>query len=135
RELLAMLNTTRSEAGLRPLTEHAGLAEVALSHSEDMVAHDFIGHTSPSTGSAADRVRAASLSSGLVLENIGRGYGAQEIHRGLMESPGHRANLVNPDVTHVGVGVVAQQEGGRNAFIVTQVFVRMAERVDLSGGA
>lgn len=133
RELLAMLNTTRSEAGLRPLTEHAGLAEVALSHSEDMVAHDFIGHTSPSTGSAADRVRAASLSSGLVLENIGRGYGAQEIHRGLMESPGHRANLVNPDVTHVGIGIVAQAEGARSAFIVTQVFLRMSERVDLSG--
>lgn len=133
RELLAMLNATRSEAGLRPLTEHAGLGEVALSHSQDMVAHDFIGHTSPTTGTAADRVRAASLTSGLVLENIGRGYGAQEIHRGLMESPGHRANLVNPDVTHVGIGIVAQAEGARSAFIVTQVFLRMSERVDLSG--
>lgn len=135
RELFDLLNETRREAGLPALIEHVGLREVALAHSRDMAANDFIGHDSPSTGSAADRVRAASLQSGLVLENIGRGYSAQEIHRGLMESPGHRANLVNPDVTHVGVGVVAQQEGARKAFIVTQVFVRMAERVDLTGGA
>lgn len=133
RELLSMLNATREEAGLAPLTEHVGLREVALAHSRDMVEHDFIGHTSPGTGSASDRVRAAGLTSGLVLENIGRGYGAREIHRGLMESPGHRANLVNPDVTHVGIGVVAQPEGARSAFIVTQVFLRMSERVDLSG--
>jgi uncharacterized protein YkwD len=133
RELLDMLNETRREAGLTPLTEHAGLRDVALAHSNDMAEHDYIGHTSPRTGTAADRVRSASMTSGLVLENIGRGYSAREIHRGLLESPGHRANLVNPDVSHVGIGVVAQPEGSRSAFIVTQVFVRMSERVDLSG--
>ncbi|MEC7526208.1 MAG: CAP domain-containing protein [Myxococcota bacterium] len=132
RELLEMLNETRRGAGLGELTEHAGLREVALGHSRDMVAQDYIGHQSPRTGTPADRVRASGLQSGLVLENIGRGYSAAEIHRGLMESPGHRANLVNPDVTHVGIGVVAQPEGARSAFIVTEVFVRMAERVDLS---
>jgi uncharacterized protein YkwD len=135
RELLDLLNETRRSAGLAEVREHVGLREVALAHSRDMAENDFIGHTSPRTGSAADRVRAASLQSGLVLENIGRGYGAQEIHRGLLESPGHRANLVNPDVTHVGIGVVAQPEGSRSAFIVTEVFIRMSERVDLSGAA
>lgn len=133
RELLSLLNAAREEAGLRPLTEHAVVREVALVHSRDMVENGFIGHTSPTTGSPSDRVRGAGLSSGLVLENIGRGYGAREIHRGLMESPGHRANIVNPDITHVGIGVVAQPEGGRNAFVVTQVFIHMSERVDLSG--
>jgi uncharacterized protein YkwD len=135
RELVEMLNETRRSAGLPELKEHAGLREVALTHSRDMAEHDFIGHTSPTTGTAADRVRAASLQTGLVLENIGRGYAAGEIHRGLMESPGHRANIVNPDVTHVGIGVVAQPEGSRSAFIVTEVFIRMAERVDLTNAA
>ncbi|GAB5542442.1 MAG: hypothetical protein SangKO_022020 [Sandaracinaceae bacterium] len=133
RELIEMLNETRRGAGLPELTEHAGLREVALGHSRDMVANDFIGHQSPRSGTPADRVRTSGLQSGLVLENIGRGYSAAEIHRGLMESPGHRANLVNPDVSHVGIGVVAQPEGARSAFIVTEVFVRMAERVDLAG--
>ncbi|MEQ8455726.1 MAG: CAP domain-containing protein [Sandaracinaceae bacterium] len=133
RELIEMLNETRRGAGLPELTEHAGLREVALGHSRDMVANDYIGHQSPRSGTPADRVRTSGLQSGLVLENIGRGYSAAEIHRGLMESPGHRANLVNPDVSHVGIGVVAQPEGARSAFIVTEVFVRMAERVDLAG--
>lgn len=133
RELFDLVNETRREAGLPPLREHVGVREVALAHSRDMAEHDFIGHTSPQSGTASDRVRAAGLTSGLVLENIGRGYGAAEIHRGLMESPGHRANLVNPDVTHVGIGVVAQPEGARSAFIVTEVFLRMSERVDLTG--
>jgi hypothetical protein len=67
-----------------------------------------------------------------MLENIGRGYGAEEIHRGLMESPGHRANVLNPDVTHVGIGVVAEEENGRNAFVATEVFIRMNSEVDIS---
>ncbi len=132
RALFELISTTRREAGLSPLREHDGLREVALSHSRDMVENDFVGHTSPRTGSPADRVRAASLTSGLVLENIGRGYGPSEIHRGLMDSPGHRANLLNPDVTRVGIGVVAQPEGGRSAFVVTQLFTRMGERIELA---
>lgn len=131
RELLDRINATRREAGLAALVSDEALQRVAEAHSHDMVDHDFIGHTSPTTGSALDRVRAAHLPSGLVLENIGRGYSAEEIHRGLLESPGHRANLVNADVTHVGIGVVAQPEGGRSAFIVTEVFVRMQGEVNL----
>ena len=135
RELLELLNSTRREAGLSPVRELPAIRDVALGHSRDMVEHDFVGHSSPRSGAAADRVRAASLPTALVLENIGRGYSAQEIHRGLLESPGHRANIINPDVTHVGIGVVAQSEGSRTALIVTEVFLRMAERVDLTGGA
>ncbi|MCA9605763.1 MAG: CAP domain-containing protein [Myxococcales bacterium] len=131
RELLEQINATRREAGLTPLEPDDAVQAVAEAHCHDMVDHDFIGHTSPTTGSALDRVRAAHLPSGLVLENIGRGYSAEEIHRGLLESPGHRANLVNGDVTHVGIGVVAQPEGGRSAFIVTEVFVRMQGEVNL----
>ncbi|MBX3275585.1 MAG: CAP domain-containing protein [Sandaracinaceae bacterium] len=132
RELYGLIDATRRAAGLSALAPDPRLETVAEAHSRDMVQHDFIGHTSPRTGSALDRVRGASLASGLVLENIGRGYSAEEIHRGLLESPGHRANLVNPDVTHVGIGIVAQPEGTRSALIVTQVFVRMQGRVDVS---
>ena len=135
RQLLALINQTRREAGLSDVTVHGELRNVAATHSRDMIDSDFIGHTSPSTGSPSDRVRAGNVRTGLVLENIGRGYSAQEIHRGLMGSPGHRANIVNPDVTHVGIGVVAEAEGARHAFVVTQMFVRLAERVDLTGAS
>ncbi|MGB0680970.1 MAG: CAP domain-containing protein, partial [Polyangiales bacterium] len=106
-----MLNQTRKERGLQVLRQHPRLAVVAKDHSLDMVRSGFIGHGSPTTGSAADRVERTGLRSGLVLENIGRGYDAWQIHRGLMRSPGHRANILNPDVTHFGIGVVERQEG------------------------
>ncbi len=106
-----LTNATRRENGLPPVVADGGLEQVARAHSQDMVQHDFVGHTSPTTGTAVQRVARAGYNSGLVLENIGRGYGAREIEEGLMQSPGHRANILNPDVTHVGIGVVAQQEG------------------------
>jgi uncharacterized protein YkwD len=133
-ELVELLNRTRADTGLPPLAVDPQLEAIALAHSRDMLANDYVGHLSPTTGSAADRVRAASVRSGLVLENIGRGYAASEIHRGLLDSPGHRANLVNPDATHVGVGVVAQEENGRTAFLATEVFIRRAEAIDVAGG-
>jgi uncharacterized protein YkwD len=97
-----------------------------------MVDSGFVGHTSPTTGDAPARVHGAGYRSGLVLENIGRGYSPGEIHRGLLASPGHRANIMNPDVTHVGVGVVAEPEGQRTAYVATEVFIRMARQIDTS---
>ncbi len=131
-ELLRMLNETRHTSGLPPLTIDARAEAVAMAHSEDMVAHGFTGHESPTTGSPADRVRAAGLHSGLVLENIGRGYSAQEIHDGLVASPGHRANLVNADANVVGIGVVADTSDGRTAFVATEVFLRFAQPIDVA---
>jgi len=131
-ELFALINESRATQGRAPLERDEAIGRVAVAHSRDMVDHNFVGHTSPTTGSASDRVQRASLRSGLVLENIGRGYSAREIHRGLLESPGHRANIFNPDVTHVGVGVIAEPEGARTAFVVTEVFLKMAREIDLS---
>jgi uncharacterized protein YkwD len=130
--LLRLLNRTRTEAGLGPLKPNPGLAQVAEAHSRDMVDHGFVGHTSPTTGTAPERVTQAGFASGLILENIGRGYGPQEIHRGLMQSPGHRANILNPDVTDVGIGVVSEGEGDRTAFVVTQVFTRTGVAIDVN---
>lgn len=132
-DLLRRLNETRAQAGLAALTIDSRAEAVALAHSQDMAAHDFTGHQSPTTGSPADRVRTAGLHSGLVLENIGRGYSAQEIHDGLVASPGHRANLVNADANVVGIGVVADTSDGRTAFIATEVFLRFAQPIDVSG--
>ena len=96
-----------------------------------MHANGFVGHTSPTTGGPPDRVQRAGIRTPLVLENAGRGYSPSEVHRGLMDSPGHRANVLSPDATHVGIGVLVEREEDRNAYLVTQVFVRLAEPIDL----
>jgi uncharacterized protein YkwD len=129
-DLLRMLEEERRQQGLPALDRDARLDAIALAHSTDMRDHDFVAHTSPTTGTAADRVRAAQLRSGLVLENIGRGYSASEIQSGLLGSPGHRANLINPDVNTVGIAVVVDESDGRRAFIATQVFLRVTREID-----
>lgn len=134
-ELLRLLQDARRQQGLPPLERDPRLDAVALAHSEDMRDNGFVAHTSPTTGTAADRVRAAQLRSGLVLENIGRGYSAAEIHRGLLGSPGHRANLINPDANTVGIGVVVDETDGRRAFVATQLFVRFAREIDTAAAS
>jgi uncharacterized protein YkwD len=100
-----------------------------------MLEHHFVAHTSKRTGEAQDRVARAGLHSLVLLENIGRGYSAQEIHDGLMESPGHRANILNRDVRALGIGVGAEPEGDRQAFVATQLFARLAENTDVRSAA
>ncbi len=131
-EVRRLLTELRRSEGLGPLEHHDGLREIAAAHNTDMIANGFVGHDSPTTGSPSDRVRRGGYRSGLILENIGRGYSAREIHEGLLASPGHRANLLNPDVTHVGIAVSTEDEGGRNAFVVTQLFLRMNRSIDVA---
>jgi len=134
--LLALINRDRGATGLGPLARRGDLDAIALSHSRDMDEGGFIGHTSPTTGTVADRVRAAGLETPLALENIGRDYSASAIHAALMASPGHRANIVNPRATHVGIDLVRQtegtpgEEGTRDALLVTQVFILVVADID-----
>lgn len=128
--LIALIAAERKQRGLPPLALDAALSRVALAHSTDMHENHFVAHTSRSSGEANDRVSRAGLRTTLLLENIGRGYGAEEIHAGLMESPGHRGNILYPDARAVGVGVVAEVEGERSAFLATELFAKLAEPVN-----
>jgi uncharacterized protein YkwD len=126
-QIAQRVNADRARAGVAPLAVDAALSQVARAHSLDMRDHHFVGHVSPSTGSVADRTRKAGLDGQLLLENVARAYSPGEAERGLMESPGHRANLLNPQVTRLGVGV-ALADGGE--LFVTQVFSRPLDSVD-----
>jgi len=91
-----------------------------------------VGHVSATTGSAADRVKVAGIRTDLVLENIARAYGIGEAEAGLMNSPGHRANLLSSSATHVGIGIeLGEQVADRRELFVTQVFIRVPPPVEL----
>ena len=122
--LFELINAERTKAGAAPLAVDAALSLVALLHSEDMRAHDFVAHTSPTTGSAEDRLHAAGIATPLAAECVGKGYSPDEIHRGFMDSPGHRAATLLAGATHVGIGVVAVKEGDRTTYFVTELFIR-----------
>ncbi|HJZ83624.1 MAG TPA: CAP domain-containing protein [Polyangia bacterium] len=130
-----LLSADRARAGLPPLVWDDALAEVARGHSHDMEQHDFVGHVSPRTGGAVDRMRRAHLAAPVVLENVARANGPEESEQGLMDSPGHRANILSREVTHVGIGVaLGRESAGSRELFVTQLFVRRAAGVGLTAG-
>ncbi len=131
KRLLALVNRDRQAAGLAALQWDDRVALVARSHSDEMRRTKNVAHISPTTGSAADRVRAAKIKTAVVLENVARAYGVGEAHQGLMNSPGHRANIMARAATHIGIGTVFGEEvSGRREIFITQVFTRVPPKID-----
>jgi uncharacterized protein YkwD len=128
--LFELIQADRERLGRAPLERMDALDSIAMAHSRDMRDSGFVGHTSPTTGTAAQRVERAGVRVALVLENVGRGYSAEGVHRGLMDSPGHRQNILSADVSHVGIGVVEVVEGEGRAYLVTELFTLVAQRID-----
>lgn len=102
--MLELLNEERKKAGLGTVVADAELREIALAHSEDMVSNDFFGHVSPKTGTPEDRIRRSGALVSIAGENVAAAATPEGAHEGLMGSPGHRANMLRLEFTHVGIG-------------------------------
>lgn len=103
-EVLRLVNQERARAGCQPVTADPALAAFAADFSKDMAARDFFSHTTPDGKSPWDRAKAAGISN-LGGENIARGQAnAQSVMDSWMNSPGHRANILNCDYRTMGVG-------------------------------
>lgn len=124
--IVELVNRERRRAGLPPLRPDVRLGRVAREHSADMMDGESVGHVSPATGTPSDRARRAGLAPAVLLENVARAYSPEEAQAGLMGSPGHRRNVLSPDVPRVGVGVALGREvGGRRELWVTELFAKM----------
>ncbi|MFJ5843010.1 CAP domain-containing protein [Streptomyces shenzhenensis] len=119
-DVVELTNRERGRARLAPLAVDPLLTAAAQAHSADMVARDFYSHTSPEGSQPWDRAAAAGSRRRTIGENIACGQrSAAEVVEGWMNSPGHRANILKPDFTHIGVGFVG---GGRTGTYWTQLF-------------
>ena len=108
-QLYAMANETRAQAGLRRLEWDPALAEVAMKHCMRMAAEGPIAHRYGGEPDLAERAGAAGAHFSLIEENIAVGSYPGKIHQGWLDSPGHRANLLNPEIDRIGTAVVAAQ--------------------------
>ncbi|NLG86200.1 MAG: sporulation protein [Firmicutes bacterium] len=118
--LLELTNQARKEAGLQPLQLDMRLVETARAKSADMVANDYFGHISPDLGSPFDQMHQAGITYQTAGENLAGAPTADAAHTGLMNSPGHRANILNPNFTHIGIGMA---KGSSYGLIFTQQFI------------
>ncbi|MET7482133.1 CAP domain-containing protein [Streptomyces sp. NPDC005538] len=118
--VVELTNRERAGAGLPALAVDPLLAAAAQAHSTDMVARAFYSHTSPDGSQPWDRAAAAGSRRRTIGENIACGQRSPaEVVEGWMNSPGHRANILKPDFTHIGIGFAG---GGQMGTYWTQLF-------------
>jgi uncharacterized protein YkwD len=106
RELFALANQARLAARVSPLRSDPALYAAALQHCLRMAAAGQISHRYEGEADLATRAAQAGAHFSLLEENVATGWSAAVIHSSWMESPGHRANLLNPDVDRVGIAAV-----------------------------
>ncbi len=104
-EVLRLVNVERAKVGCSPVTASGALTDLATAFSDDMARRAFFDHTDPDGDTPWDRAKAAGVS-GLGGENIARGQAdAEAVMQAWMDSPGHKANILNCDFKTLGVGV------------------------------
>jgi hypothetical protein len=106
-QIFARANQARAQAGVGRLQWDPALAAAALYHCQLMAAEGPIAHRYSGEADVSGRAAQAGAHFSVIEENVAMGPSADVIHEEWMQSPGHRSNLLSPDVDHVGVAVVA----------------------------
>lgn len=105
-QMLRLTNLERQRAGLSPLDWNAKLAQAAQAHSRKLASHESLSHQFPGEPVLTDRVSVTGARFSALAENVALAGNADEAHEALMNSPGHRANIMNPEYNAVGIAVV-----------------------------
>lgn len=120
RKMVDLINLERTREGLAALTPDLELSQVARIKSAEMIEKDYFSHTSPSYGSPFDMMKKFGITYRTAGENIACNQNVENAHEALMNSPGHRKNILSSDFTRVGIGIV---DGGMCGQMYTQMFI------------
>ena len=125
-EMVKLVNQERQSRGLNTLVFDSGLRELGRGHSEDMFRRGYFSHYSPDPDSigaegktVADRAEENGVDFLVIGENLAYAPNVSLAHKGLMNSEGHRANILSEDFGRIGIGVI---DGGVYGKMFTQVF-------------
>jgi uncharacterized protein YkwD len=118
-QMLVMINEERFKAGLHPLKADPELTVVARAHSMDMFSRGYFSHYTPEKKDPFDRMKSAKVRFLSAGENLALGQTLEICHEGLMNSPGHRANILHPSFGRVGIGIL---DGGVYGIMISQEF-------------
>jgi hypothetical protein len=142
-QLFALANQARAQNGAGRLEWDESLATAARQHCMRMAAEGPISHRYGGEPDVAGRAGQAGAHFDVIEENVAVGPTASEIHNEWMHSPGHRTNLLSPEVNRVGIAVVAARgvlyavadySRSVQALSLTQVESRVADLVHRQGG-
>jgi len=120
KQMFDLVNDERTNVGLKALVWDDRLVPIARQHSEEMFKLKYFAHQSPVTGSPFDRLKAGGVTYTRAGENLAYAQSVTVAMRGLMQSQGHRENILRPEFTRIGIGVISAGAYGR---MFTQMFV------------
>lgn len=121
-EVIRLVNSERAKKGLPALKANWQVSRVARYKSQDMIDRNYFSHTSPTYGSPFRMLESFGISFSAAGENIAMGLRTpSEVMRAWMESPGHRANILNPSYNEIGVGLA---KSSRGVCYWTQMFIK-----------
>lgn len=118
-QMLALLNAERAKVGIGLLKPDVAIQQVARNHSKDMFLQKYFSHYDPEGRDASYRMDTAHIEYALVGENLAYAPDVLIAHKGLMESDGHRRNILDSTYHRVGIGIIDSGTSGR---MFTQVF-------------
>lgn len=119
REMFDLVNEERQKAGVAPLAWHSGAVLVSREHAKDMWERRYFGHVSPDGEDVGDRLDKAGINYAFAGENLALAPTVSTAHTGLMNSEGHRDNILEGRFKKVGIGVI---DNGVYGKMFVQVF-------------
>ncbi len=118
-QMVDLVNAERSKQGLNPLKVNNELTKVARVKAQDMISNNYFDHQSPTYGSPFEMMNKFGISYQTAGENLAGNQTVEKAHQALMNSEGHRANILGANYTEVGIGIV---EGGSYGKMFVQLF-------------
>ncbi|WP_202710270.1 CAP domain-containing protein [Sporosalibacterium faouarense] len=118
--MVELVNMERTKNDLPPLEVDLELARVARIKAQDMAENNYFSHYSPNYGSPFDMMKSFGIEYLHAGENLAGNSGVENAHNALMNSSGHRKNILSPDFTHIGIGITPSDKYG---YIYTQMFI------------
>ncbi|MBI3289972.1 CvpA family protein [Candidatus Microgenomates bacterium] len=118
-QLFELVNKERRDRGIPELVWSPQIVVVARAHSRDMWERHYFSHVNPDGEDPGDRLSAGGVKYGLAGENIALAPTVKMAHDGLMNSEGHKRNILDPTFKKIGIGVI---DGGIYGKMFTQNF-------------
>jgi uncharacterized protein YkwD len=119
KKMLELVNEERVKRGLKPLKMNEDLLRLARAHSKDMFERGYFAHVNPDGEDPFDRMKRFEISFKVAGENLALAPNVNLAHEGLMNSPGHRANILTAEFGLVGIGCI---DGGTYGKMFSQEF-------------
>lgn len=119
-EMVSLVNKEREKNNLPKLKVDTEVTKVARVKSQDMVDNNYFSNYSPNYGSPFEMMKSFGIKYVHAGENLAGNQSVESAHTALMNSSGHRKNILSPDFTHIGIGI---KDSDKYGYVFTQMFI------------